>query len=140
MAGSMTTDGIDRRVRLSNSALVPTRRTRVVLGWQLAVTVVLALMAAYLAGWHGALSALLGGAVSVVSGLVFIALTARKKVRSADSVLLTALRAEGAKIGCIVVLLWAVLSWYTRIVTIAFFATFAVTVIIFSLAFFVREK
>ena len=136
----MTTDGIDRRVRPLNSALVPTRRTRVVLGWQLAVTVVFALMAAYLAGWHGAVSALLGGGVSVVSGLVFVALTASKKVRSADSILVAALRAEGAKIASIVVLLWMALSWYTQIVTIAFFATFAVTVMIFSLAFFVREK
>jgi ATP synthase protein I len=136
----MTTDGIDRSVRRVNSTLVPNRPTRVALSWQLIVTVVFASIAAYWAGWHGALSAALGGAVSIISGLVFVALTASKRVRSADSVLLTALRAEGAKIASIIVLLWMVLSWYTRIVTIAFFATFAVTVIIFSLTIFVREK
>lgn len=110
------------------------------LSWQLLVTVAFVSIGAYWAGWHGALSAALGGAVSIISGLVFVALTASKKVRSADSVLLTALRAEGAKVASIIVLLWIVLSWYTRIVTIAFFATFVVTVIIFSLTFFVREK
>ena len=136
----MTTDGIDRSVRRLNSALVPSRPTRVALTWQLLVTVIFASIAAYWAGWHGALSAALGGTVSIISGLVFVALTASKKVRSPDSVLLTALRAEGAKIASIIVLLWIVLSWYTRIVTVAFFATFAVTVVIFSLAFFVREK
>ena len=136
----MTTDEIDRHVRQLNAALVPRRPTRIVLLWQIGLTVFVALIAAYLAGWHGALSAILGGAVGIVSGLVFVALTRSKRVQSADRVLLTALRAEGAKIGSIVVLLWMVLSWYRQIVSVAFFATFSVTVIIFSLAFFIREK
>ena len=138
MAGVMTTDGNDRHV--SNSSLVPRRPTRVVLGWQLAVTAAFAAAAPYWAGWHGALSALLGGSVSIVSGLVFIALTSSRKVRTADSVLFIALRAEGAKIASIVALLWLALSLYTQIVTLAFFGAFATTVIIFSLAFFVREN
>lgn len=139
MAGSTTTDGIGRQLRQLN-ALVPARPARVTLSWQLAVTALLACVSGYLAGWHGALSATLGGGISVVAGIVFLALTASKKVRSADSVLMTALRAEGAKVATIVVLLWLVLSLYREIVTAAFFATFAVTVIIFSMTFFVREK
>ena len=41
---------------------------RVVLQWQLGVTVALALLAGWLAGMHGALSAALGGAVSLCAG------------------------------------------------------------------------
>jgi len=139
MAGSTTTDGIGRQLRQLN-ALVPARPARVTLSWQLAITAALAAASGYLAGWHGAISAMLGGGVSILAGIVFLVLTANKKVRSADSVLITALRAEGAKVVTIVVLLWLVLSLYREIVTAAFFAAFALTVIIFSMAFFVREK
>jgi len=144
MAGSTSSsdigDATGRHSGQRHRTVLPSRPVRVVLRWQALVTVVFALVAAYLAGLHGAISAVLGGAVSVVAGLVFIVLTRGEKVRSAESVLLAALRAEGAKIVSIIVLLWLILSWYTQIVTVAFFATFALTVIIFSLTLFVREK
>jgi hypothetical protein len=35
--------------------------------------------------------------------------------------------------------LWAVLSVYRELVPVAFFSTFVLTVVIFSLAFFVRD-
>ncbi|HEX9812823.1 MAG TPA: ATP synthase subunit I [Burkholderiales bacterium] len=140
MAGSTTSDGIGRQVRQLNAALAPSRPVRVVLRWQLIATLGFSLAAAYAAGTHGALSAVLGGAVSVISGLTFTAITASRKLRSADGILAAALRAEGAKIVCIIVLLWLVLSWYSQVVTVAFFLTFAATLIISSLAFFVREK
>jgi F0F1-type ATP synthase assembly protein I len=124
------------------SAIVPAsnRPARVVLGWQAAATAAIALVAAYLVGAQGALSAALGGAISMIASLVFIAMTRGRQVRSAERVLLTALRAEGAKVVSIIVLLWLVLSWYTQIVTVAFFTAFAVSVIVSSLAFFVRER
>lgn len=118
---------------------VPDKTVVAVLRWQLAATAVLAAAAGYLAGVHGVLSAALGGGVSIVAGLVFVAVAGRRKVKSAEAVLLGALRAEGAKIGVIVILLWLVLSLYAHVVLLAFFAAFAVTVIISSLAFFVQD-
>ena len=48
-------------------------------------------------------------------------------------------RAEAGKILVIVGGLWLVLSTYTDIVPAAFFSGVRVTVIVFSMAFFVRE-
>lgn len=139
MARPVTTSELFRCEERRGVFGVPSKAISTVLRWQIAATAVLAAAAGYLAGIHGALSAILGGGVSVVAGLVFVAVAGWRKVRSAEGVLLSALRAEGAKIGAIVILLWLVLSLYKHVVILAFFAAFAVTVIIFSLAFFVRE-
>jgi hypothetical protein len=48
-------------------------------------------------------------------------------------------RAEAGKVLVIIGGLWLVLSAYHEIVPAAFFAAFAITVIIFSMAFFVRD-
>ncbi len=61
------------------------------------------------------------------------------KAQSAGDVLVGALAAEGVKIGLIVVLLWLVLAWYAEVVVPAFIGSFIATVLIFSMAFFVRE-
>ena len=50
-----------------------------------------------------------------------------------------ALRAEGVKLGVIVVQLWLVMAIYKQIVFMAFIGTFTVAVIIFSMAIFVRN-
>jgi len=50
-----------------------------------------------------------------------------------------ALRAEGIKIALIVGLLWLVLATYADVVAPAFFGSFIATILIFSMAFFVRE-
>lgn len=112
---------------------------RVVLGWQLLVTVVLALLAGLLAGVHGALSAALGGAVSLCAGGVSAVVAGWGGARSAGGILVGALRAEGIKIGLIALLLWLVLATYTEVVMIAFLGSFMATILIFSMAFFVRE-
>jgi ATP synthase protein I len=52
---------------------------------------------------------------------------------------LIALRAEAVKIGLIVGLLWLVLAAYGNVVVPALVGAFAVTVVIFAMAFFVRE-
>ena len=54
-------------------APVHTRPFRVVLQWQAITTVAIALLAGLWVGWSGALSALLGGAVSVFAGIAFAA-------------------------------------------------------------------
>ena len=110
-----------------------------VLRWQLAATAALALAAGLLAGVHGALSAIAGGLVSVTAGLAAAFVAARGDAKSAGGVLVGALRAEGVKIGLIAVLLWLVLQTYPEVVVIAFIASFMVTVLIFAMAFFVRD-
>jgi ATP synthase protein I len=113
---------------------------RTVLRWQLAATAVLALLAGLVAGEHGALSAALGGAVSLSAGWASGMVAGMGKTRSAGGILVGALRAEGVKIGLIAALLGVVLTVYQDVVVIAFLGTFMVTVIIFSMAFFVREN
>ena len=112
---------------------------RTVLGWQLVATGGLTLLAGALAGAHGALSAALGGLVSVCSGLGFAAAASLGKAESAGGVLLAAFRAEAIKLGLIVLLIWLVLTTYKSVVVAAFIGSFAVTVLIFAMAFFVRE-
>jgi ATP synthase protein I len=118
---------------------VLSRPIRTVLRWQLLVTAALALLAGVLAGGHGALSAALGGAVSVGAGWIAAKVAAKGKAESAGGVLVTAFKAEGIKIGLIAVLLWLVLASYAEVVVLAFLGSFMATILIFSMAFFVRE-
>ncbi|HEY8070296.1 MAG TPA: ATP synthase subunit I [Burkholderiales bacterium] len=111
---------------------------RTVLRWQLIATAVLTVVAGIEIGVHGALSAALGGAVSICAGAVS-AMVARGSEQSAGGILVSALRAEGVKIGLIVVLLWLVLAVYGDVVVLAFIGSFAATILIFATAFFVRE-
>lgn len=112
---------------------------RTVLRWQLIATAALTLAGGVLAGVDGALSAALGGAVSVCAGWVSAVVASKGKAQSAGEVLAGALVAEGIKVGLIVVLLWLVMATYQSVVAPAFFGSFIVTVLIFGMAFFVRE-
>jgi ATP synthase protein I len=105
----------------------------------------LATLAAGLVGWvwqggHGALSALLGGFISIASGGVFAWVAARGKSRTAGEALHTVIRAEVSKIALIVGLLWLVFAHYRQVVPGAFIGTFILTVVIFSMAIAVRSK
>lgn len=113
---------------------------RTVLRWQLVVTAALTLVAAVTVGTHGAFSAALGGMVSICAGLASGIVASLGKTGSAGGVLIGALRAEGIKIGLIVILLWLVLAAYKNVVTLAFLGTFMVTALIFSLAVAVRDR
>jgi ATP synthase protein I len=115
------------------------RPIRTVLRWQLIATAALTLAGGLLAGVDGALSAALGGAVSVCAGWVSAVVAAKGKAQSAGEVLFGALRAEAVKIGLIVLLLWLVLATYDSVVPLALIGSFVATVLIFTLAFFVRE-
>ncbi|HUJ87977.1 MAG TPA: ATP synthase subunit I [Burkholderiales bacterium] len=112
---------------------------RTVLRWQLIVTAALALIAATVVGADGALSAALGGLISVLAGLVSALVAASGKAGSAGGVLLGALRAEGIKIGLMVILLWLVLAAYRNVVALALLGSFAATMLIFTMAFIVRD-
>ena len=114
------------------------RPIRTVLWWQLIATSALTVLGGVLAGVHGAFSAALGGMVSICAGSAS-AMVAMGRADSAGGVLITALLAEGTKIGLIVILLIAVLAMYDDVVALAFFGSFVVTAVLFSMAFFVRE-
>ena len=122
----------------------PLKSLRTVLVWQLGVTVLLAGVGVWLAGVHGAVSALLGGMVAMAGGLVFALLAPRKAQKDAADMawdgLSRMLKAEGAKVLVIVVLLWLVLVMYKNVVTLGFIGTFIVAVIIFSMAVFFRNS
>jgi ATP synthase protein I len=112
---------------------------RTVLRWQVMATAALTLLAWIVAGVHGALSAALGGAVSILSGLGSAVVASVGKAESAGGILLAVLRAEAVKLGLIVILLWLVLATYRDVVATAFIGSFVATVLIFSMAFFVRD-
>lgn len=119
---------------------IQSKPIRTVLWWQFLATLALVVLAAILAGAHGALSAAFGGAVSVCAGWTSAKVAAMSKGGdSAGEVLVTALTAEGVKLGVIVLLLWLVLATYADVVVPAFLGSFVATVLIFSMAFFVRE-
>jgi ATP synthase protein I len=110
-----------------------------VLKWQVAATAVATVAAAVTLGQHGAVSALAGGAVSIVAGVAAALVTLLAKGNSAGGVLVGALRAEAVKIGLALLLLWLVLSNYPQAAVGVLLGTFVVTMLIFSMAFFVRE-
>jgi ATP synthase protein I len=60
-------------------------------------------------------------------------------VKSAEGVLVGALTAEAVKIGLAALLLWLVLANYAEAVVGAVLASFVLTMLIFGMAFFVRD-
>lgn len=112
---------------------------RTVLRWQAAATLAMTLMAALVLGMHGAISAAAGGIVSLCAGVIAGWVASRGHGRSAGGVLVGALRAEAIKIGVSVLLLWLVLKNYDQAIVGVFVGSFVVTMLIFTMAFFVRE-
>jgi len=110
-----------------------------VLRWQLAATAVLMLIAALAAGGHGAASALAGGLVSITAGLAAALAASMGNAKSAGGIVLSALRAEAVKLGLAVLLLWLILVNYREAVVGALIAAFVMTLLIFAMAFFVRD-
>ena len=98
------------------------------------------MLSAWLAGLHGAISAALGGSIGIIAGLAFVALAARSKPKSAGEALFAALKAEAVKVVLMIVLLWVVLATYKSVVAIGLIGTFIATVLIFTMAVWVREK
>jgi len=110
-----------------------------VLRWQFIATASLVLIAALIAGGHGAASALAGGLISITAGLAAALVASLGEAKSAGGVVMGALRAEAVKLGLAVLMLWLVLVNYSQAVVGALIATFVVTLLIFAMAFFVRE-
>jgi len=126
--------------------LIPPLKTkpiRTVLRWQLIATAAVAAVAGVWVGWQGALSAALGGLVNVSAGIAYALLLGLglRVTRGSDvgTSLVAMFRAEAGKLLLIVAQLWLVLSIYKDVVPAAFFSAFVITVVVFSMAFFVRD-
>jgi ATP synthase protein I len=102
-------------------------------------TLALAVVAGVWAGWHGALSAVLGGVVNIAAGAVFAVLIALNPSATATGTVRTMLRAEAGKITVIVLQLWLVLTNYRDVVHAAFFSAFVVTVLVSQAAILVQD-
>ena len=119
---------------------VQSKTIRTVLRWQVLATAVAAMLAGWLAGMHGAISATLGGSIIIVAGLIFAVMASRSgKAKSAGEALYGALRVEAIKLVVMVFLLWLVFATYREVVAVGLIGTFAASVLIFAMAVFVRE-
>ena len=116
------------------------RPIRTVLMWQLTATALVATLSAVIVGLHGAISAVLGGLIAVVSGLAAAASASRVKAASAGWMVFNALKAEGVRIGLMVVLLWVVLWNYRNVQVAPLLAAFVISAVIFPMALFVRDR
>jgi ATP synthase protein I len=112
---------------------------RAVLRWQLAASAVMVLAAGYLAGVHGATSAAAGGLTGIAAGLASAFVASRSNAKSAGGVLVGALRAEVVRLALGVLLLWLVLSTYAEAMIGVSIGGWIVTMVIFNMAFFVRD-
>lgn len=112
---------------------------RTVLAWQALATVAIAAVAGAWAGFHAALSAALGGVVTLTSTVVYAFVLGIGQTATAGASVVTMLRAEGAKILVIILQLWLVLATYRDVVAAALFSAFVVTVLLFRTAFLARE-
>jgi len=124
------------------SAMLPrlSKPIRKVLVWQVVVTMAIAVVAAFLAGAQGAVSAVAGGMISLIAGVVSALVASSKAARSAGGILVVALKAEAVKLGLALILLWLVLTNYDDAVSGALLVSFVATMLVFSMALFVRDE
>ncbi|WP_258039223.1 ATP synthase subunit I [Nitrosomonas ureae] len=107
---------------------------------QLLVTFALVIVFLLALGKHGAISAMLGGGISVISSAVFALIVSRHQGYTAGDAIRTALRAEAAKIILIVGLLWMVFKFYASVNALVFIGTFILMVLVYSMVLFVADN
>ena len=117
-------------------SIKPIRR---VLQWQAAATVVMAVLAGLWLGWHGALSAVLGGVVNITAVVVYAVILGISNPGSAGGTVAALFRAEAGKMLVIILQLWLVLATYKEVVFLVFFASFVITVLLFRMALLERN-
>lgn len=118
---------------------ITSKPIRTVLRWQLIATVLIAVGAGLWSGWHGAMSAVLGGGINQIADLAYALLISGVGIRTAGNTLRTLFRAEGARILLIVFLLGGVLTTYKEVIHLALFLSFVVSVLVFRAAILVKE-
>jgi len=113
---------------------------RIVLRWQALCTVTVSVAMVLFIDLESAISALLGGMVSIVSSAAFAVIVSRHQGYTAGGTIRTALRAEAVKIILTILLLWLVFKLYENVNAVVFIGTFILTVIVHSLALFVSDS
>jgi len=89
---------------------------------------------------HGAISAVLGGLVAMLAGVAAGLLVQRGKAKTAGGMLVAAITAEAVRIALMLAFLGLIFATYTQVVAGGLIGAFIVAVLIFSMAFFVREN
>ncbi len=118
---------------------IKNRPLNIVLRLQLLITLLVAVVIWFVLGFHGAVSAMLGGAVSVISSAAYAVIVSRHKGYTAEGTIRTALRAEAVKIILTVSLLWMVFKNYEDVNAFAFVGTFVLNVLVYSMALLVSD-
>ncbi len=118
---------------------IKNRPLNIVLHLQLLITLIVAVVIWFVLGFHGAVSAMLGGAVSVISSAAYAMIVSRHKGYTAEGTIRTALRAEAVKIILTVSLLWMVFKNYEDVNAFAFIGTFILNVLVYSMALLVSD-
>ena len=118
---------------------IKNRPLKIVLRVQLLITLVVAVAAGVFLGLQSAISAALGGSVSVISSAAYAIIVSHHKGYTAGETLRTALRAESVKIILTVSLLWVVFKFYENLNASAFIGTFILTVLAYSMALLVSD-
>ena len=96
---------------------------------QLGITVGFAVIAGFISGEHGAVSATLGGLTNVFASLIFVFVANFGLRHSNGAGLWPLLRAELVKLVFIAIQLGVILKFYDALVVPAMFATFLVTLL-----------
>ena len=107
---------------------------------QIIVTVITAICIWVVYDMHDAMSAVMGGLISVISSAAYAMIVSHHKGYAASDAIRTALRAEAVKIILTIVLLWIAFRFYEDVNAIALVATFIMVVLTYSAALLVSEE
>jgi F0F1-type ATP synthase assembly protein I len=128
--------------RLDRAGVLPplsTRSFRVLLLWQAFAIVAFAAIGGAWSGGAGAVSGALGAAIHLVANFVYALMGGIVRATSVVGALFVILRAEGFKIGLILVQLILVLKLYRELAAGPFILAFIVTALMFGIAARVRN-
>ena len=116
-----------------------TRGIRVLLCWQAAAVVAFAALGGWWSGGHGAVSGALGAAINLVANFVYALMGGIVRPATAAGALCMIMRAEGFKIGLILVQLILVLVLYRELASGPFIVAFIVTALMFGISLSARN-
>ena len=111
-----------------------TRSIRILLGWQAGAVVAFAALGGLWAGGHGAASGALGASINLVANFVYALMGGIVRPASAAGALLVLMRAEGFKIGLILLQLVLVIKLYRDLVVGPFILAFIASALMFAIA------
>jgi ATP synthase protein I len=110
------------------------------LGAQVLVALSTVVCAWAVSGWAAAKSSWLGGLVALGGSLVYAIVADRPVVGTPLDLIRALVRAEAAKVLVVLGLLWTVSILRAAPSVVAFFSTFVLTVLAFSVAALVRDR